>query len=635
MFRNINVFWKFAVEAMIVLIAVLMIAGIALINNNALKYEYDNLYGFMLIPIMNLDQGNLSRAYLTDDLARMTRPDLNTEDFLASVAKAEQDDKAMAAIIDEYETKYVTTTSPDFTATLVRMGKQDLQTQEVNLLKQYHTVYQDYAVKRDALYSGQSKDYGTIVADLVQFQKIFDQLVDINRQFANLSNQNAQTVINRMYLQIILAGLLACIIAIGITYIISRDITVPLEKIVKMILEMGQGHLASRLMIDRKDEIGTLAKTTDAFADDLQNNVIGGLRQIAYGDTDIVIIPKDTGDEISPALLQTVESLRALNMAIDFAASVAKGNIPQPIEKTYLGKFETLKNNLNELSDWLRQMLAAISSSANDLSSTSAEILAASTQQASGASEQAASISQTTTTVEEVKSIGEQAILRAQEVVDASNRTVEVSLGGQQTVHDTLDCMVKIKERVEGIAENILALSEQTQQIGEIITTVSDIASQSNMLALNASVEAARAGEHGKGFAVVAAEVRNLAEQSRQATIQVKTILQDIQKATNSAVMTTEEGIKVVDQGVQLVARTQEDIQQLSAVINESAGHASQVMAGGRQQSSGIEQIALAMQNINQAMMQSLASTRQSEKAAQDLTVLAQNLSEMVQAYTA
>ena len=94
------------------------------------------------------------------------------------------------------------------------------------------------------------------------------------------------------------------------------------------------------------------------------------------------------------------------------------------------------------------------------------------------------------------------------------------------------------------IAETILALSEQTQQIGDIIATVNDIADQSNLLALNAAIEAARAGEAGKGFAVVAGEVRSLAEQSRQATAQVKEILGDIQKATNTAVMVTEEGTK-------------------------------------------------------------------------------------------
>jgi methyl-accepting chemotaxis protein len=292
-----------------------------------------------------------------------------------------------------------------------------------------------------------------------------------------------------------------------------------------------------------------------------------------------------------------------------------------------------LGHNLNDTVASLQQMILQFRDVANNLSSASAEILAATTQQASGANEQSAAISQTTTTVDEVRAIAEQSVARAQEVTDVSRRTVEVSRTGRQVVQDTIASMQSIKARVESIAENILALSEQTQQIGEIIATVSDIAAQSNILALNASVEAARAGEYGKGFAVVAVEVRNLAEQSRQATAQVKTILSDIQKATNATVMATEEGTKGVEEGMRLAAQAQEAIQQLTAVIEESAQAATQMVAGGRQQATGVEQIAMAMQSINQATAQGLASTRQAETAAQNLNVLASSLSEVVQQY--
>jgi methyl-accepting chemotaxis protein len=197
-----------------------------------------------------------------------------------------------------------------------------------------------------------------------------------------------------------------------------------------------------------------------------------------------------------------------------------------------------------EQQESLQSILEQVRKDASDLGAAASEILAATTQQASGATEQASAISQTTTTVDEVKTIAEQSVSRAQQVVDVAQRTVEVSRTGQEAVQDTIDSMARIKTRVEVIAENILALSEQTQQIGEIIDAVNDIASQSNMLALNAAVEAARAGEHGKGFAVVAEEVRDLAERSRQATAQIKAILSDIQGATNATVIATEEGTK-------------------------------------------------------------------------------------------
>ena len=100
------------------------------------------------------------------------------------------------------------------------------------------------------------------------------------------------------------------------------------------------------------------------------------------------------------------------------------------------------------------------------------------------------------------------------------------------------------------IADSIVRLSEQSIAIGEIISSVGDLASQSNLLAVNASIEAAKAGEHGKGFAVVAQEVRSLAEQSKESTEQIRRILNDIQKAISSAVMATEQGGKTVENSV-------------------------------------------------------------------------------------
>jgi len=296
-------------------------------------------------------------------------------------------------------------------------------------------------------------------------------------------------------------------------------------------------------------------------------------------------------------------------------------------------RVERLMCSEQEQRENLQRILAQTRDAASNLSSAVTEILAAMTQQVAGADEQSAAISQTTTTVDEVKAIAGQSVVRAQEVADASQHTVEVSQAGYRAVQETIESMGQIKGRVEGIAENILALSEQTQQIGEIIATVNELASQSNMLALNAAVEAARAGEHGKGFAVVAAEVRNLAEQSKEATGQVRTILSDIQRATNATVMATEEGAKGVDEGIQLAARTREAIDRLSEVIDESARAAMQMVAGGQQQASGVEQIALAMQNIHQSTVQSLASTRQTEKAAQDLNELSRRLTETVDQY--
>jgi len=513
-----------------------------------------------------------------------------------------------------------------------------------------------------------------------EFLNIVDQLVDLGLDAANELNVESAALFSISQVILLAASVFAVLVAIGLGIALSNNILRPLQKGVAMLQELSVGHLDRRLNMRRKDETGDMARAMDAFAEDLQNNVVSTLRKIADGDLSTDIIPKDEHDEISPALMQITTSLRGLvdevgmltragvegklstrgntakfkgsyreivlgiNSTLDavinplsvaaiYVDSVANGIVPKPIVENYNGDFDTLKNNLNRMGSRLREMLSTINDITNNLSSAAAEILAATTQQASGASEQSAAISQTTTTVEEVKTSSEQASMRAQDVASASQRTVQVARSGQSSVQATIDSMSAIKEKVEGISENLLVLSDQTQQIGEIISTVNEIASQSNMLALNASVEAARAGEHGKGFAVVATEVRSLAEQSRQATEQIKAILSEIQKATNSTVMATEEGVKGVDRGMQLSAQSRQSIEQLAAVIDESAQMAAQVVASGRQQQTGIDQIALAMQNINQVTMQGLASTRQTEKSAQSLNDLARKMSDILAQY--
>ena len=276
-------------------------------------------------------------------------------------------------------------------------------------------------------------------------------------------------------------------------------------------------------------------------------------------------------------------------------------------------------NNLDQFS-------SALSESVN-------AIVASATQQSATVNEQAASVQELSSTVTEVKQTSQQALEHAGAVIKSSDGAVIESKEGTDSVENAIEGMHDIQKQVESIADKILGLSEQTQQIGEIIQSVNEISEQSKLLALNAAIEAARAGEHGRGFSVVASEIRNLADQSKQATNQVRSILGEIQKATNSAVIATEEGGKKVEHGVGLANRAGENIHSLARAIAESADSARTITISAEQQNAGIEQISTAIQQINQASADTLAAVKSNEQTARSLDELTREIRDLIESF--
>jgi methyl-accepting chemotaxis protein len=281
---------------------------------------------------------------------------------------------------------------------------------------------------------------------------------------------------------------------------------------------------------------------------------------------------------------------------------------------------------------WLtRQISRQLRDAIAQLTSSTAEIMATSSQLASSAAETATAVGETTTTVEEVKQTVQVSSEKAKYVSENAQKTTQVAQHGKKAVEDLVAGTNAIRERMESIAESIVRLSEQGQAIGEIIATVNDVADQSNLLAVNAAIEAAKAGEQGKGFAVVAQEIKSLAEQSKKATVSVRTILTDIQRGTGNAVMATEQGSKAVEAGIKQSASAREAIGALTDSIIEAAQAATQISVSGKQQMAGMDQVAQAMESINQATTQNLAGIKQAELAALNLNELAQKFKTMIE----
>lgn len=324
---------------------------------------------------------------------------------------------------------------------------------------------------------------------------------------------------------------------------------------------------------------------------------------------------------------------RRLARAIDFITRVGNGDLTQQIVIAGRDELAQLGEHLNEMANRLKSISRTTRETAENMHAATAQIRASTQQQSASVAEQLAAVEQTTATLSEITESGAQINRRAQDVAHGAQAVAVESQSGLRSVDDTIQAMDAIREQAEAVAENIVMLSERTQAIGEIIVTVNDIAERSHLLALNAAIEAAAAGEHGRTFSIVAGEIKNLADQAKEATAQVRSNLSEIQHGINASVMLTEEAVKRVAAGKRQSDATQTTIRTMAENIQESVLAFQQIVAGTNQQQIGLEQVIQALQNIREASSQTAAGTRQLEGAASNLNNLGQGLVEAVRNY--
>ncbi|ARM33953.1 methyl-accepting chemotaxis protein [Legionella longbeachae] len=390
-------------------------------------------------------------------------------------------------------------------------------------------------------------------------------------------NKSLVSIKNSAYWLLILAVILTIIVP----YFTSRAMSIPIDKAIDIAEQIAAGERDIMIQIPTRDKLGKLLLSLKAMQEAIKKN------------EEILRTKEEESRILFEKLVSSSKKFR------EHSSKVAAGDLREHLEIDKEDVLQDLGKDLNLMTDGLASITKKITTAGNEIVAMVETILTSANEQAEGITSQATAINEISASLEEIDKSSKQTMAKAQTLREVAKNTYEQGKLGTESVAQSIEGINALEEKMKLIAQTILDLSTHTQQIGDITSVVNTLAQQSKMLALNASIEASKAGEAGKGFAAVATEVRNLAEQSEQSTVQVQKILEDIRRTTEKAVTVTEEGSKALESGTKLIDKAGQVIQTLSKMINEASISSQHIEVAIRQETVGIEQIVESMNEIN------------------------------------
>jgi methyl-accepting chemotaxis protein len=281
---------------------------------------------------------------------------------------------------------------------------------------------------------------------------------------------------------------------------------------------------------------------------------------------------------------------------------------------------------------WISRSLASqIGAAVHHIQTSSAELQSAANQQATGAKEQASAMNEISTTISELLATSRQIAESARRVAEIADQTASAARSGDLTVAKGHESITGIRRQVDVIVHHMLDLGKKSQQIGSVLEIVSELAEQTNILAINASIEAAGAGDSGRRFGVVADEIRKLADRVGGSTKEIRGLIDDVRSAVNTTVMTTETGSKAVEAGADQFGRVAAAFGQISSQVATTTEAAKEIELSTKQQATAVEQVNVAITNVSQATKETEVSTGQTLRTAAELSHLSRELLRLVQ----
>ena len=322
--------------------------------------------------------------------------------------------------------------------------------------------------------------------------------------------------------------------------------------------------------------------------------------------------------------------LHPVNKTVEVIESVSRGDLTKRIEVDSNDEIGEMARNFNVFAKKLHDTIMEVARSSNEVSSAANTLDTATERMAAGVEEAAMQVNSVATASEEMSKTSSEIAQNCVMAAKSSERANTSASTGETIIQETIQVMSRINDRVQESAEVIKSLGIRSDQIGEIVGLINDVADQTNLLALNAAIEAARAGEHGRGFAVVADEVRKLAERTSDATKEIRETIQAMQAETKKAVVSMEEGVSEVGKGTTEAAKSGDALQDILGQINKVTSEINQIAVASEQETATTNEIATSIQQISQVMQETAKRIQENAGASASLANLSKKLQEMV-----
>ncbi len=331
------------------------------------------------------------------------------------------------------------------------------------------------------------------------------------------------------------------------------------------------------------------------------------------------------------SVVTTRRITRPISTVVAAMHRIVQGDLSgEDLEITTDDELGDMAQSANGMQQSLREMIGSVSAGAERIAAASEELSATAAEQAQGAASQKDQTHQVAASMQEMSSTVGQVAENSNKASEASRKAADTARLGGRIVEDALSKMRAIADSVGQTAQKVQELGKSSNQIGEIIGVIDDIADQTNLLALNAAIEAARAGEQGRGFAVVADEVRKLAERTSKATKEITAMIQNIQTETKSAVEAMESGTKQVALGVESTTQAGSSLHEIIKTSEQVGDMILLIATAATEQSSATEEINSSIEQIAKITEESAAGTQESAKAVGELSNLATHLHALV-----